>query len=249
MRRATIFIILVLAICAQITSALSSPAEGTPSKLNNSSISFEGQNKIVQAPATISIGRGYYSSHPISYVSGIGIDTSIKNENAVTSMHRDINNAHGVNGEMDVMASDSSYPDSGYNPYDSESGDSATTHMKIDETVTDGKIHFGVLQGSDASGQNVGFGRTDPLIDAWKKPAMEIDEDYIGTYHIYKNMTISTHYSRELMSNSWQNCCGQGYFDMDQQYTSSVNEDRVFNCRSFSPIASYKFVSCPICYI
>jgi opacity protein-like surface antigen len=152
------------------------------SSYNNSSIRFEGQNRIAQAPTTISVGSGYYSSHPIGYSSEIGSRTRIEDGRSATSMQRDINYAHGINGEMDVAATDGSYGIDGL-----KSGGLAITHMKIDENVTDGRIHVGVLQGSDDS---------DSSMSAWKKPAMEIDEDYIGTYHIYKNMTISTSYGQ-----------------------------------------------------
>jgi opacity protein-like surface antigen len=203
------------------------------SSCNNSSIKFEGQNKIAQAPATISVGRGYYSSHPISYSSEIGSRTLIEDERSATSMQGDINYAHGINGEMDVGATEGSYSMDGL-----KSGGLAITHMKIDENVTDGRVHVGVLQGNDDSGMNTetGGGGTindgaDPSMDAWKKPAMEIDEDYIGTYHIYKNMTINTRYDQYNRCNSWLDGCSEERFDTNWPGPFSISADRIFNCK------------------
>lgn len=205
------------------------------SSYNNSSISFVGQNKIVQAPTTISVGSGYYSSHPISYGSVIGSQTSIKNKRSSASMQQDINYAHGVNGRMDVMATDSSRSRDG-----SKSSGTSTTQMKVDENVTEGHVHIGVLQGSDDSNRGTGSdgtinSGTDPLVEAWKKPAMEIDEDYIGTYHIYKNMTIQTSYNQNKRNNSWLDFTNGGYPDMNLPDPVSTDADSVFNCKVANP--------------
>jgi hypothetical protein len=214
------------------------------SSCNNSSIRFEGQNRIAQAPTTISVGSGYYSSHPIGYSSEIGSRTRIEDGRSATSMQRDINYAHGINGEMDVAATDGSYGIDGL-----KSGGLAITHMKIDENVTDGRVHVGVLQGSDDSGMNMETGGGDTINDGadssmgvWKKPAMEIDEDYIGTYHIYKNMTISTSYGQYNRSNSWLDCCSEGHYNINWpgqlSIDASIDADRVFNCKCLDGLES-----------
>ncbi len=209
--------------------------DGYNSSYNNSSISFKSQSKISQAPTAISVGSGYYSSHPIGYGGEIGSQTSIKNERSSASMQQDINYAHGVNGQMNVMATDSSRSRG-----DSKFSGSSTTQMKIDENVTNGQIHFGVLQGSDNSGLATDADgtinrNTDPLVEAWKKPDLEIDEDYIGTYHINKNMTISTSYNQNQRNDSWLDFPSGGYFDTNLPGPISTDLDKIFNCKIANP--------------
>ena len=158
------------------------------SSYNNSSISFIGQNKIVSSPVDLSVGSGYYSSHPIAIGLGIGSRTELANANSATSMSHEIGFAQEVSGKTEYVVSSSS----SQGRY--ENINSATTHMQIDETVTSGRVHIGVLSGSDSSAGKNGNSGTDPMISAWKDPAIEIEEEYIGTYHISKNFAISDSY-------------------------------------------------------
>ncbi|MFB3763907.1 MAG: hypothetical protein ACE14P_01510 [Methanotrichaceae archaeon] len=208
---------------------------GYSSSYNNSSIRFEGQSNIIQAPTTMSVGNGYYSTHPISYGNAIGSQTSIKNGRSSTSMQRDISYAHGINGQMGVAATDSSYSIDG-----SKLKSSLTTHMMVDENVTDGHVHIGVLQGSNNSklatnADGAINSGTDPTVNAWKKPAMEIDEDYIGTFHIYKNMTIHTGYNQNKRNDNWLDFLNGGYFDIILPGPVSNDADNIFNCKAANP--------------
>ncbi len=92
----------------------------------------------------------------------------------------------------------------------------ATTQMQIDETVTSGKVQIGVLSGSDGH--------------AWKNPAIEIEEEYIGTYHITKNFAINNSYSEKRAFDGWRNCCG-GSYDINLPNPVLLRADDVFNCR------------------
>ena len=74
------------------------------------------------------------------------------------------------------------------------------TQMKVTEDMTDGKAHIGVLQGNNAPVTMMDK-RLHSVPKAWKnsvwrKPSIEIDEDYFGTYHIEKNMTLEVPYKR-----------------------------------------------------
>ncbi|VVB65047.1 Uncharacterised protein [uncultured archaeon] len=200
------------------------------SSINNSSIRFEDQRNITNAPFTLSVGSGYYSSHPISYSSGIGSSTQMADKNSATYLGHEVDTAHGISGATEFMASSSSY--SQYGPDYSVSGSQSTAHMKIDENVTEGKVHIGVLQGSSPPGQEVGGARTDPLIDAWKSPSVEVDEDYIGTYHIYKNVSLSSDQAQRNGSESWPDCCKSSYFDIDRRSLPAINADRIFSYKS-----------------
>ncbi|MHB8119267.1 MAG: hypothetical protein ACYDHX_11150 [Methanothrix sp.] len=180
------------------------------SSYNNSSISFIGQNKITSAPVDLTVGSGYYSSHPIAIGTEIGSRTELVNGDSATSMSHEVGFAQEVSGKTEYAASSTS------SQGDYENINSATTHMQIDETVTSGKVHIGVLSGSD------GY--------AWKNPAIEIEEEYIGTYHISKNFAINNSYSKKSFADSWLNCCG-GSYDIYPPKPVLLSADDVFNCK------------------
>ena len=206
---------------------------------NNSSIQWMSKSRIARAPASVSIGNGYYSSHPISYGGGIGSETWVKNGGAATSMHNAVRYAHGIDEETEVDASESSYHLGNF-----RSSRTSDTHMMVDENVTQGQVHIGVLQGNDLSNRDARDDGMDPTATALKNPAVEMDEDYTGTYHIYKNMSITTPFMKERRADSWLDFCGGEGFDRYLQspwsysftyhpswsYPSSISEDRVFNC-------------------
>lgn len=208
------------------------------SSYNNSSINFVSQSNIAQAPTSMSVGNGYYSAHPISYGGAIGSQTWIKNQRSSTLVQQDISYAHGVDSQINVMATDNSHSLEG--PRGSKSSSSSTTHMKIDEDVTNGSVHIGVLQGSYNSGlRNDAVDKTnsgkDSSLEAWKNPALEIDEDYIGTYHIHKNMTISTSHIQNQRNDSWLDILSGGYLNIILPGLISNDPDRVFNCKVADP--------------
>lgn len=208
---------------------------------NNSSIRWESKSKIVRAPASISVGSGYYSSHPISYGDGIGSDTWVKNGGSAASMNHAVRYAHGIDEETEVVASESSY-----HLGDFRSSRTSNTRMMVNENVTQGQVHIGVLQGKDLSNRDPSGERMEPTATALKSPVVEMEEDYIGTYHIYKNMSITTPIIKKRRADSWLDFCGGGCIDMYLQgpssyrswyypsgfYPWSISEDRVFNCSS-----------------
>jgi hypothetical protein len=112
---------------------------------------------------------------------------------------------------------------------DSEYSSTTSTQMRIDENVIEGTVHIGALQGSDGSGWETGRGGWGPTTSAWKNPAIEIDEDYIGTYHISKNMTFSKSDRKLVSTDSWLDCCYGNYFDIFPPKPVSISADDVFS--------------------
>jgi len=175
---------------------------------NNSTISFESQNNISSAPVSILVGNGYYSNHPIHYNLGIGSSTQVADSHSSTSMRHDIDFARKVDGQTEFSASDSSI--SRYGPGYSTVSGTAKTHMRINENVTDGRVQIGM--------------------HSWKNPSLEIDEEYVGTYHIYKNMTLSSPHSLDA---EIFGCCAGGYFGLNGPYLlPQVNADNIFNYKA-----------------
>ncbi len=148
------------------------------SSCNNSAISFISENKITSALVDLTLGRGYYSSHPFAIGSGIGSRTKLFNADSATSMSHEVGFAKDISGKREYTATSRNMQS------ECESINYATTQMQIDETVTNGKVQIGVLSGSDGH--------------AWKNPAIEIDEEYVGTYNITKNYSINNSYDIHL---------------------------------------------------
>jgi len=199
---------------------------------NNSSISFSEQRNASFAPAAMNIGKGYYGSHPISYNSAMGSETWIKDTNAAASMHHEVSNAQGIDGTIELSGRKSSYYMDGYNQDDYRSQNTAAIQMKVNEDVTEGRVHIGVLQGESASSKETGArDGSDPLINAWKNPSLEMEEDYIGTYHIEKNMSIITGDSDTWKADYWLDCCSGGIFGIDGYSRRLISADDVFDYR------------------
>lgn len=184
---------------------------------NNSTIRFQSWNSLINTPVKVSAGNGYYANHPISYGSGIGSSTSIADRSSATFMHHEVGFGQQLSGEREITARESSYTHG-----DFESGRSTTINMRINENVTDGKVHIGVFQGGGDSGTGV---KKNPR----KNPNLEMEEDYIGTYHIYKNFTIDV-FSRQVERNdSWLDCCPAINFDPYHQNSRSISTDEIFD--------------------
>ncbi|HSD59110.1 MAG TPA: hypothetical protein VLB04_13100, partial [Methanotrichaceae archaeon] len=197
------------------------------SSYNRSILQLNESRKISQAPVIMNIGSGYYSSRPISYNSQAGSETWIKDAGAATSMHHDVNYAQGIDGNIELSGQESSYYQDDY-----YSQNSAAIQMKINEDVTEGSVHIGVLQGDSDPSEGAGAGESsDPLMNAWKNPSLEMGEDYIGTYHIEKNMTITTSRNNAWKVDYWLDCCRSGYFNTEYSPFQLISADEVFNYR------------------
>jgi hypothetical protein len=166
--------ILTIMISLALASVTPAASHNLVSDYNNSAISFVSESNISSAPVDLMPGSGYYSSHPFALGGGIGSRTKLSNANSAASMSHEVGFAQGVSGKREYTATSRSMQS------EYENINYATTQMQIDETVTSGKVQIGVLSGVDGH--------------AWKNPAIEIEEEYIGTYHITKNFAINNSY-------------------------------------------------------
>jgi hypothetical protein len=217
-----------------------------------SCIQFKESVADVYAPMSIAVGTGFYAANPIDYSSLLKEKTWIKNYMAASSIHHEIEYAHAIDKDLEFTAKEK------FNhTYDPELTTVAVTQFKVNEDVTDGKVHFGVLQGSKtgatsvpASGASIsdwinpdftlttGLGPKGKDGYAWKNPAIEIDEDYWGTYHIEKNITLEVPYKKVTKSDDWLPCCFGGYLTMPTNYQKGGkgfggNVKGVFDCTCF----------------
>jgi len=213
-----------------------------------SCIQFKEDAAMVYAPMSIAVGTGFYAANPIDYSSLLKEKTWIKNYLSASSIHHEIEYAHAIDKELEFTAKEK------FNhTYDPELVTVGYTNFKVNEDVTDGKIHFGVLQGSRATMLPTG-GSLDitntvwdpfevmgassssaPFSTAWKNPSIEIDEDYWGTYHIEKNITLEVPYKKIVKSDDWLPCCFGGYLTMPTYYQKASkgfgsNVKGIFDC-------------------
>jgi hypothetical protein len=209
---------------------------------NQSCIQFKEDNAMVYAPMRIAVGTGYYAANPVDFSSLLKEKTWIKNYRAATSMHHEVEYAHALDKELNLKAVER------FNyTYDPIYEGYAMTQMKVNEDVTDGKVHLGVLEGDQqfvnqdaiTNKGNLQTITAGPFTySAWKHPAIEIDEDYWGTYHIEKNMTLEVPYKRITSSDDWLPCCFGGYMTMPTYYQRGTygfgsNVKGVFDCTCF----------------
>jgi hypothetical protein len=185
---------------------------------NVSCISVKEDNVMVYSPYQFAIGAGYYAVNPLVFDSLLKEKTWIKNYRAGTSMHHEVEYAHGIDKELEVLAKEKYF-----HQYDPVYEGVGYTQMKINEHVDNGKVHFGVLQASSDYTANAavpaypGTALTSSALSdirAYKNPAIEIDEDYFGTYDITKNMTLNVPYKLTQKSEDWLPCCSGGWADI-----------------------------------
>jgi hypothetical protein len=210
-----------------------------------SCIQFKESVAEVYAPMSIAVGTGFYAANPIDYSSLLKEKTWIKNYAAASSIHHEIEYAHAIDKDLEFTAKEKLN-----HTYDPEFTSVAVTQFKVNEDVTDGKVHFGVLQGSaftsalptgptSISDPVLWTGQVGVLSDvtttAWKNPSIEIDEDYWGTYHIEKNITLEVPYKKVTKSDDWLPCCFGGYLTMPKYYQMyskgfGSNVKGIFDC-------------------
>ncbi|MFB3763967.1 MAG: hypothetical protein ACE14P_01825 [Methanotrichaceae archaeon] len=176
------------------------------------------------SPTAMGIGTGYYNFHSVSFDSLLKEDDWIKNRNGLNSLHHSIDNAHGLDIALDAQS------DNTYNI------------MSVDEDLINGRAHFGALQLAAIPVDEVSeeSDSEEPpalgaAMKAWMKPSMELDEDYVGTFHIMKNMTLYTYSEEKEKEEDWLPCCSGGWDDMPYYDRISYGKSArgVFDCQCF----------------
>jgi len=209
-------------------------------------IQFKEDVAMVYAPMKIAVGTGYYAANPLDYSSLLKEKTWVKNYRAGTSMHHEVEYAHALDKELNIDVKEK------FNyTYDPVFEGVAYTRMMVNEDVTDGKAHIGVLQANrDFASSNPTLENTnlvDPKVvnfrnSAWRNPSIEIDEDYWGTYHIEKNMTLEVPYYRKTTLDNWLPCCFGGFDDMTAVDKKTLKlATGIFDCTCFKAPTEAQF--------
>ena len=180
----------------------------------NSIVTYTRQYDNIQSPTAFAYGTGWYAAHPIQYNSLIKDKTVAKSYQEAASMHRQIEYAHALKGDIAVDINCTG-------PTDKADGKGILS-MKIDDDITGGTLHIGELLLS-------------PKVKSQPKtfdPIIEIENDYIGDFQVQKTMKLEITKSRETSQVDWLPCCMGGFFDLpsynfDAQYASWKG---IFDC-------------------
>jgi hypothetical protein len=179
------------------------------------------------APVTVSLG-GYYRAHPITYSTSLSDSTSLKDLSAGSSMVQETRFARAVDRSISLQAMESNVKGEGIVDFE---GELSRISMSVEEDVTEGQAHLGVLQGSGQRG------------NAWRDPSVEIDQDYFGTFRLQTNASLGQPQETLCIANGWMPCCPAGYLCMPEFYHKAAGNGRSSTWGLFDPKISTPFSS------
>jgi len=179
------------------------------------------------APVTVSLG-GYYRAHPITYSTSLSSSASLKDLSAGSSMVQETRFARAVDRSISLQAMESSVRGEGIVDL---KGELSRISMSVEENVTEGQAHLGILQGSDQRG------------NAWRDPSVEIDQDYFGTFRLQTNASLGQPQETLCIANGWMPCCPAGYLCMPERYHKAAGFGRSSTLGLFDPKISTPFSS------
>jgi len=193
----------------------------------NSMINFTIQKDIVQSPTGFAFANGWYAARPIVYDSFLKEKTVAKSYQEAIVMHHQLEYARAYKGDIavDLNCTGPTYDSNGV----------GRVGMRIEDYVTQGTVHIGQLLTDTVDGSN-SF-----KTQGWRKPIIDMDNDYVGDFHIKKNMMIEIEKANEADKKDWLPCCFGGYFDVDEVMRKPISEEGIFDCtcRNTS-ISTYK---------
>ena len=196
----------------------------------NSIVQMKEDSKITYSPLLLGIGSRYYSHNPVIFNSLLSEEDWIKNRNGMNSLHHLVYQAHGLNMVLDAQS------------------DAINNMMNVEEDLVDGRVHFGVLQlegipvDEEPEEESEDFQVLGLAMKAWKKPLIELDEDYVGNFHIKKNMNLYTDSEEEEKEDLWLPCCYGGFSDLNYADAKIFKSARgAFDCTCFNVPAKVQF--------
>jgi hypothetical protein len=201
-----------------ITSTESTKNQTDPDMIYSyAMIAILGNSSMVYKPQVMSIGNGYYATHPVNINSLLSDKIQIKNYASETSMTQETKQARAINTNLVASAEDD------YSGWDS-SKSLTRTLMNLDGSVTSGSAHIGMLHG------NIGtqdFGKS-----AWHNPNINVEEDYTGTFVFATKMNLTLPVTKTVSEDPWLPCCSGGWEDMKYSEKKDFGTDAkgIFDC-------------------
>lgn len=201
-----------------------------------SCIQLKEDNAMTYSPIAFGVGTGFYAVRPLQFNSLLKEKTWLKNRGSATLMHHEVEYAHALDKELEILAKDFISED-----------DPSVSMMNISEDMTAGRAHIGLLQGDpDIVSKEDADGNMFMVNTAWKKPLVDVDEDYWGTYHIEKLMNLTASVDETTEDYDWLPCCSGGYLTMPDAYRKGSNGfgsdvAGVFDCTCFKAPTKAEF--------
>ena len=184
----------------------------------NSAINFTIQKDLVQSPTGFAFANGWYADRPIVYDSLLKEKTVAKSYQEAIVAHHQLEYARAYKGDIAIELNCTGPT------YDSDGV--GRVSMRLEDFVTQGTVHIGHLLTDTIKGAN------NSKVQGWKKPIIDIDKDYVGDFHIKKNMVIEVEKSKPYEYEDWLPCCFGGYFDMDEEIRKPLSEDGIFEAHA-----------------
>lgn len=180
---------------------------------------------LVYAPRSMTIGNGYYVTHPVNFKSLLGEKTQIKNYASKTTMGHEINYAHGINKDL-VASVEDDY-------YDTGVAKSLTrTLMNLEGDVTDGTANLKMLQGGSRKSKS-----------AWVKPDIYVDQVYTGSFDFATKMNLTVPVYKSVEEDSWLPCCFGGWdgMNLNDKKGYGASAKGIFDCTCFNVPAEAQY--------
>lgn len=203
-------------------------------------ITMKEASNMVYRPMSMAVGAGYYSAHPVTFNSLLNDKTWAKNHGFLQEMYQSAEYAHSLNKEMDLDVQD----------YETYTADPGTTKMNLTEDIIDGRAHIKVFQGNfsaipDEINEST-FAESESFNTPYyrnRKPDIEIQEDYVGSYHLIKNMVLFGDAEETYDDEDWIPCCGYKFLDSLKDYPDSwgLDQKKIFDCTCFSVPSKAQF--------
>jgi len=174
-------------------------------------IDLKEDNTLTYSPMSLSVGTNYYDRHPLAFNSLIKDGVWMKNRDGFSSLSHVVDNAHALNKLLDANS------------------DAVNLSLNVEEDLTEGKSHFGALQlvgyprDEEPEDEEAEAATLGTAMKLWQKPMVELDEDYIGSFHMKKNMTLTWEEDDEEWDYAWLPCCSGGYLTMPTHYQTGSN--------------------------
>ncbi len=170
----------------------------------DSIINISEGGSMLYSPSSIAIGSKYYANHPVTFNSLLSDATCIKNRDILGSINRRVQQSHGLKKDLYAYA------------------DYSSAIMNIDDDVADGRAHIGMLElaGTPVDEEEEvsdEFGEIEVLglaLKDWKHPKIELDMNYLGTFHMIQNISLISESDLVEKEEAWLPCCNGGWEDM-----------------------------------
>jgi hypothetical protein len=186
----------------------------------NSRITYTRQYDNIQSPISFGYGTGWYAAHPIGYNSLLKDKNMAKSYQEGASMHRQIEYAHAVKGDIAVDINCTA-------PTATADG-KGTLSMNIDDDITQGSLHIGELLNNATVFKVKPYGHKAAL----KDPIILVANDYIGNFQVQQTMKLEMTKCKPTWREDWLPCCHGGFFDIpawnfDKRYSGQKG---IFDC-------------------